>query len=72
MAKTKAKQPPMVQMYDYSAVKEYYKIFNGFLFSSEEIVRTEVLENKLILQIDTEKIPDIILLNGKKLANLIN
>lgn len=67
MATTKTKLPPMVQMYDYSKVKEYYKRYQGLFFSHEEIVRTDRIENYLEMRIDVDKMPDKIIFNGKEM-----
>jgi len=73
---TKQKDDILVQMYDYSQVKEYYKIFKGFIFSSAEKIRADVLENYLELNVKTTKLPDRLFINGeeykfKKLTKII-
>lgn len=67
MAETQEKQPVMVQMYDKSIVKEYIKIFKGFIFRTEEVVNRETIESDLILTIETIRQPTKILLNGKEI-----
>lgn len=66
MAKIIIKKPIMVQMYDKTSVKEYYKIFKGFFFSSQETVFVDRLKNELILEIDSQRVPDKIIFNGSE------
>ena len=54
----------MVQLYDRTEVKEYYKIHNAFIFSWEEIVKFDVLKTEKILEIN--KVPDRVLINGEE------
>jgi len=72
MTTAQKRMPPMVQTYDYSKVREYIKKYTYAVWSSEEIVRTDAMENKLIMHITSEKMPDEIIFNGKqvKLVNI--
>lgn len=66
MANAKVSLPPLVQAYDYSKVREYYKYYQGLIFGHEKLVRAESLEEYLMLNIETEKVPDKIIFNGKE------
>ena len=64
----KEKLPPIVQMFDRIRVREYTKMFQGFLFSSEEVVRTDMIKSTLVLKIDAERMPDKIFFNGEEVT----
>ncbi len=61
----------IMQVYDVSEVKEYYKINNGFLFSSKTLVRTDRIKDWKTWSIECDELPDVIIINGKeyKLTN---
>lgn len=59
-------QPPIVQIYDYSRVREYIKVREGIIFSSERIIKTESLEESLILSIQSEATPNKVVINGER------
>lgn len=66
MAITQRKKPDIVQSFDIYKDREYYKPTQGFLFGSEKLLRTDRLSEYTKWQIACEKLPDEILVNGKK------
>ena len=69
--KIETKQTDIVQAYDYSIDREYYKKSGGFIFSYTTLVRTDRLKNWKQWNIICEELPDDILINGNK-YKLIN
>lgn len=69
---TTHKKEDIMQVYDVSKVKEYYKIQSGFLFSSQTLIRTDSIKDWKEWNIQCQKLPDVLLINGKeyKLYNL--
>lgn len=65
MSVTQNLPPPLVQMFDYSVVQEYYKRHHGLIFSYSELVRAETIKHKLVLDIKTQTDPEEIYFNGK-------
>lgn len=65
MITTTQNQTPIVQMYHKVREKEYTVRHQGFIFSWEEVVRTEQIENILTLSISADKMPDKIYFNGQ-------
>ena len=63
---TTAKKPAIVQAFDRYVDREYYKVFKGIIFGSSELVRTDRLENELIINITSDRNPDYLYLNGKR------
>lgn len=55
-------------MFDKETVREYYKHYEGFLFSKDELVRRDTIKTELVLKIDSERIPDKIIFNGKEVT----
>ena len=56
----------LVQAYDYSEVKEYYKIISGFLFSSTRIIRSDSILEHIEIRIQSDNPPDKIFINGEE------
>ena len=56
----------IMQVYDISQVKEYYKVNNGFLFSSKQTVRTDRIKDWKEWVIECDTLPDILLINGEE------
>ena len=54
----------MVQLYDRTEVKEYYKTHTAFIFGWEEIIKIDILKTEKILRMN--KVPDRVFINGKK------
>ncbi len=65
MAETTTEREPMVQMYDISDVKRYFKIVPGLFWSSRRLVKAVTIKQERTLFIDTQHVPDKIILNGK-------
>jgi len=56
----------IMQVYDISQVKEYYKIQSGFLFSSKTVVRTDRLKDYKTWNIESLDLPDVLFINGEE------
>ena len=66
MANTNNKKPDIIQSFDHYVDREYYKITQGFWGKSETKVRADRLENWIEWQIECEKMPDKIVVNGEE------
>lgn len=56
----------IMQVYDISQVKEYYKTNRGFLFSSKVLVRTDSIKDWKTWEIECDELPDVLLINGEE------
>lgn len=65
MTNAKHKKPDIIQSFDYYLDREYYKAGIG-MFSSDRLIRTDRLEDWNEWQIQCEKMPDKIFINGEE------
>lgn len=59
-------KPDIVQSFDWYKDREYYKVSNGFLFTSNIQVRSDRLDNWNEWNIQCKKLPDKIIVNGEE------
>ena len=58
--------PDIMQIYDVSEDRIFYKIIPGFFFDSKRIVRTDRISNWREWTIICEGMPDVVIINQKK------
>lgn len=57
--------PTIVQVYDKVREREYLKSHAGFLWSYDEVVRTDTIKNDLIVQVKIDR-PFNVIINGEE------
>lgn len=63
---TQQKKPDMLQVFDKYVDREYYKHVSGFIFSHDESIRSDRLENWKEWNISCDSMPDKVIINGEE------
>lgn len=56
----------IMQVYDVSEVKKYFKINSGFIFTSKILVKADKIKDYKAWVIECNDLPDELIINGKE------